>query len=90
MFTPAASSTFLDIKILVREDGETEVRRLLGTTLFSFPSASIEVISISREYEDWGTADVLRQYGAKITVSLFSISNLCQYFTIGSSTWTNV
>lgn len=57
-----------DIKIFVREDGKAEVNRLLTTPLFAFPSASIEVISLSRENEDWGTADVLRHYANKITV----------------------
>ncbi|KAL6733163.1 hypothetical protein Aduo_003837 [Ancylostoma duodenale] len=68
-----------DIKILVREDGETEVRRLMGTPLFNYPSASIEVIPISREDEDWGTADVLRQYGAKITRDFVVMS--CDFIT---------
>ncbi|EYC07680.1 hypothetical protein Y032_0069g344 [Ancylostoma ceylanicum] len=68
-----------DIKILVREDVEAEVRRLMDTSLFSFPSASIELIPISRENEDWGTADVLRQYGAKITRDFVVMS--CDFIT---------
>ncbi|KAK6045312.1 hypothetical protein COOONC_17183 [Cooperia oncophora] len=65
-----------DIKIIVREDGHAEVNRLLATPLFSFPSANIEVISLSREHEEWGTADVLRHYATKITVRKLTIQ-LC-------------
>ncbi|VDO19693.1 unnamed protein product [Heligmosomoides polygyrus] len=63
-----------DIKIFVREDGKAEVNRLLTTPLFAFPSASIEVISLSRENEDWGTADVLRHYANKITKDFIVMS----------------
>ncbi|KJH42186.1 hypothetical protein DICVIV_11826 [Dictyocaulus viviparus] len=61
------SSGVKDIKLFVREDGEPEVSRLLMTPLFSFPSANIEVICVSRENEDWGTADLLRHYASKIS-----------------------
>ncbi|KAE9418078.1 hypothetical protein Angca_007741, partial [Angiostrongylus cantonensis] len=56
-----------DIKLFVREDGVSEVSRLLATSLFSYPSATIEVISVSRENEEWGTADLLRHYASRIT-----------------------
>ncbi|VDM54830.1 unnamed protein product [Angiostrongylus costaricensis] len=56
-----------DIKLFVREDGESEVSRLLATSPFSYPSATIEVISVSRENEEWGTADLLRHYASRIT-----------------------
>ncbi|KAK6044448.1 hypothetical protein COOONC_18047 [Cooperia oncophora] len=72
------------IKIIVREDGHAEVNRLLATPLFSFPSANIEVISLSREHEEWGTADVLRHYATKITVSNVTI-HLCKCLEMASA-----
>ncbi|KAK6733351.1 hypothetical protein RB195_017226 [Necator americanus] len=68
-----------DIKIFVREDGESEVRHLLTTPLFDFPSASIEVVPVSRENEEWGTADVLRNNAAKITRDFIVMS--CDFIT---------
>ncbi|KAK6019163.1 hypothetical protein OSTOST_15212, partial [Ostertagia ostertagi] len=55
-----------DIKLFVREDGRAEVSSLLATPLFSFPSVTIELVPLSRDQEDWGTADVLRHHAAKI------------------------
>ncbi|KAJ1354327.1 hypothetical protein KIN20_011226 [Parelaphostrongylus tenuis] len=67
-----------DIKLFVREDGEQELSRLLSTPLFSFPSAAIEVISMPRENEEWGTADLLRHYASKITATLLCLlSDMC-------------
>ncbi|CAJ0608417.1 unnamed protein product [Cylicocyclus nassatus] len=73
------NSGIKDVKIFVREDAEAEVHRLLKTPLFSFPSASLEVVSISRENEDWGTADVLRHYSSKITRDFVVMS--CDFIT---------
>ncbi|PIO59600.1 hypothetical protein TELCIR_18934, partial [Teladorsagia circumcincta] len=55
------------IKLFVREDGRAEVSSLLATPLFSFPSVNIELVPLSRDHEDWGTADVLRHHAARIT-----------------------
>ncbi|VDL75800.1 unnamed protein product [Nippostrongylus brasiliensis] len=68
-----------DIKIVVREDGKAEVKRLLETPLFAFPSANIEVIPVPRENEDWGTADVLRHIATKITRDFIVMS--CDYIS---------
>ncbi|WKX93055.1 hypothetical protein Q1695_010801 [Nippostrongylus brasiliensis] len=68
-----------DIKIVVREDGKAEVKRLLETPLFSFPSTNIEVIPVPRENEDWGTADVLRHIATKITRDFIVMS--CDYIS---------
>ncbi|VDM71760.1 unnamed protein product [Strongylus vulgaris] len=79
-FLRFSPSNFIpDIKIFVREDAEEEVRRLLSTPLFNFPSATIEIVSVSRENEEWGTADVLRHYAAKITRDFVVMS--CDFIT---------
>ncbi|CAD6193972.1 unnamed protein product [Caenorhabditis auriculariae] len=62
-----------DIKIFVREN----VRDALWASLEEFgleKTAQFEIISVTREQEEYGTADVLRNYASRITKDALVVS----------------
>lgn len=63
-----------DILLVFRESCEAEVRGLLSTDIFKFDSVSIEPVFLSRDLEDVGTADVIRQLAPRITRDIAIVS----------------
>uniref|UniRef100_A0A1I7X9A7 SET domain-containing protein n=1 Tax=Heterorhabditis bacteriophora TaxID=37862 RepID=A0A1I7X9A7_HETBA len=64
-----------NVKLFVRDNVSSKIQHLLETSLFKFDCLAVEVICIPRENEDWGTADVLRYYAAKINKDFIVISD---------------